>query len=220
MSSEIGQDSAQPRIHANTREAKLRPLLIVVAAPSGAGKTTLCDRLLNEFPQITYSVSCTTRPPRGQEVNGVDYHFLNPTEFEHQVQAGEFLEHALVHGYRYGTLHKTVADALHAGHSVLMDLDVQGAARLRDSVAKAREGDLLKTGFVDVFIEPPSLEVLRERLARRGEDPEESMERRLRNAANEMRHSHEFHYRIVNAAVDVAYREFRAIVLREWQARA
>ena len=191
-----------------------RALLIVVAAPSGAGKTTLCDRLLEEFPQMTYSVSCTTRAPRGRERNGVDYHFLTPAEFEQRVAAGEFLEYADVYGFRYGTLRRTVEEALRAGRSVLMDLDVQGAARLRRSVAQAADGDLLKTGFLDIFIEPPSLEVLRQRLANRAEDSAESMERRFRNAQNEMSHSHEFHYRIVNGDVDVAYAEMRAIVRR------
>jgi guanylate kinase len=199
----------------DTRKRATRALLIVVAAPSGAGKTTLCDRLLDEFPQIAYSVSCTTRPPRGKETNGVDYHFLTPEEFERRAQAGEFLEHAQVHGYRYGTLRSTVEEALGAGRSVLMDLDVQGAFALRHGVALAAEGDLLRTGHVDIFIEPPSLQELRRRLELRGEDPEESMEVRLRNASAEMRHAHEFAYRVVNGDVDVAYGELRAIVRRE-----
>lgn len=195
----------------------LRPLLIVVAAPSGAGKTTLCDRLLEEFPRVTYSVSCTTRPPRGKECNGVEYHFLSPDEFDRRVTAGEFLEHAHVYGYRYGTLRRTVAEALASGGSVLMDLDVQGAAQLRAAVAKAEPGDLLRTGFVDIFIEPPSFEALRERLATRGEDAEASVERRLQNAAAEMSHRHEFRHHVVNGELELAYAQMRAIVLKEWQ---
>ncbi|MCE9614546.1 MAG: guanylate kinase [Lentisphaerae bacterium] len=198
----------------DVQKAVTRALLIVVAAPSGAGKTTLCDRLLEEFPQVTYSVSCTTRPPRGKEVDGIDYHFLSPDEFERRVQAGEFLEYADVYGYRYGTLRQTVEAALREGRSVLMDLDVQGAARLRRGVRQAADGDLLKTGFLDIFIEPPSLDVLRERLANRAEDSAESIDRRFQNAQNEMSHRHEFHFRIVNGDVNVAYGQMREIVLR------
>ena len=197
------------------QHARHRPLLIVAAAPSGAGKTTLCERLLADFPQITYSVSCTTRLPRGQEQDGQDYHFLTEAEFARRVEAGEFLEHALVHGYRYGTLRRTVEDALRQGQCVLMDLDVQGAARLRAAVDTGRPDDLLQAGYVDIFIEPPSMEVLRQRLASRGEDAEESVERRLANAATEMSQRQRFRHRIVNADVEVAYQQMRTIVQSE-----
>ena len=181
-----------------------RPLLIVVSAPSGAGKSTLCRRLLSEEPQITYSVSCTTRAPRGAEKDGVHYHFLGPDEFQSRLDRGEFLEHAEVHGHRYGTLRKPVVDALAAGRSVLMDIDVQGAAQVRESVRRSPEGDPLDA-FVDIFIEPPSMNALRQRLVARGEDAESEIQRRLRNAEDEMARRAEFQFRIVNDDLDTAY---------------
>ena len=102
----------------------LEPILVIVSAPSGAGKTTLCDRLLEEIPEMVYSVSCTTRLPRGEEVDGEDYHFLSKTDFRARIEQGAFLEHAVVHGHYYGTLRESVAGALQDGQSVLMDIDV------------------------------------------------------------------------------------------------
>ncbi len=193
-----------------------RPLLIVIAAPSGGGKTTLCERLLAEFPEVTYSVSCTTRAPRGREQDGLDYHFLTEEEFARRASAGAFIEHALVHGHRYGTLRAPLEAALRAGRSVLMDLDVQGTARLRERIATAATDDLLKAGLVDIFIEPPSMAVLLERLRRRGEDREDIVQRRLRNAEAEMARRHEFRHRVVNADVDTAYADIRRLLLAEW----
>jgi len=132
------------------------PLLIVVSAPSGAGKTTLCDRLIAERPDMVYSVSCTTRAPRGEERDGRDYHFLSEPEFDRRLRQGLFLEHARVHGYRYGTLRETVHAALTAGRSVLMDIDVQGAAQVRAAVGRADSEDPIAKGFLDIFIAPPS----------------------------------------------------------------
>jgi guanylate kinase len=190
----------------------LRPLLIVISAPSGAGKTTLCDRLLQDFPEISYSISCTTRPPRGEEEDGEDYHFLTSKSFEAHVQAGDFLEHAAVHGARYGTLKEPVRAAFAEGLSVLMDIDVAGAAQVRRHVAGLPPDDPMRRGFVDVFVRPPSLEALRERLEARGEDDAPAIERRLRNAAGELARAGEFRYQIVNDNLDFAYRELCAIV--------
>ena len=192
-------------------------LLIVVSAPSGAGKTTLCNRLRAELPELVYSVSCTTRAPRGQEIDGEDYFFLTPDEFERRVHAGEFLEHATVHGNRYGTLEKTVRSAMAAGHSVLMDIDVQGAAQIRAHVAMLESADPLRVGFVDIFIEPPSLDALRRRLEGRAEDAPEVIERRLRQAAGEMACRGQYRHRVVNDDLNRAYAEFRACVLAERQ---
>jgi guanylate kinase len=197
--------SLPPHVH--------RPLLIVVSAPSGAGKTTLCDRLLAEHPSMVYSISCTTRAPRGDEVDGRDYHFLSASEFERRVAAGEFIEHARVHGNWYGTLRQTVLESLSAGKDVLMDIDVQGAALIR-AVAQGSAG-LLKTGYVDVFIAPPSLEALRLRLTVRNEDTPEVIERRIKNAVVEMARWREYQYMVINDELDEAYVELRAVVRAE-----
>jgi len=134
-----------------SNNARLRPLLIVVSAPSGGGKSTLCRRMLAERKDVAYSISCTTREPRGNEVNGREYHFLSEVEFDRRVKNGEFLEHALVHGHKYGTLRKPVDDALASGKSILMDIDVEGARQIREYVARLPDSDALKNAFVDIF---------------------------------------------------------------------
>ncbi len=192
-----------------------RPLLIVVSAPSGAGKSTLCDRLNANHDDIVYSVSCTTRAPRGQEQDGVDYHFLAEEEFARRVAAGEFLEHAEVHDYHYGTLKSTVNDALMRGRSVLMDIDVQGAGQIRSYVEAADDDDPLKRAFVDIFIEPPSVDALRERLQGRNEDTPEVIEARLRNAQAEMQHRMRYRHRIVNDELDRAFEELEDVIRME-----
>lgn len=190
-----------------------RPLLIVVSAPSGAGKTTLCDRLLANRTGMEYSISCTTRAPRGHEVDGRDYHFLSEAEFDRRRQGGEFLESATVHGYRYGTLRQAVVDALTAGRDVLMDIDVQGAAQIR--LAARAGGGLLARAYVDVFVAPPCLEALRERLLKRREDAPEVMERRLRNAVDEMARWNEYQYLVINDDLEAAAGELESIVAAE-----
>lgn len=194
-------------------ETQHRPLLVVVTAPSGAGKSTLCRMLLNEFPDFAYSVSCTTRAPRGDEVDGAAYHFLSSSEFEERIRRGEFLEHALVHGHRYGTLRKTVQDAMAAGRSVLMDIDVCGAAQVRNLVTALPPDDPMRAGFVDIFINAPSVDVLRARLVRRGEDAPETIERRLANALGEIARAGDFRHRLINDDLQSAYREFRRVIL-------
>lgn len=196
-----------------------RPILLIVSAPSGAGKSTLCRMLREEFPGMAYSVSCTTRPPRGQEKDGREYHFLSPAEFEARVQRGEFLEHALVHGNRYGTLMRTVQDALSAGRDVLMDIDVQGARQIREKTAAEQPGSLLRKSFVDVFVTPPSIEELRKRIMRRNENAPEDTERRLAQAAREMAAATEYRHRVVNDDLQTAYAELRAILQAEHRRR-
>jgi guanylate kinase len=191
------------------------PVLLVVSAPSGAGKTTLCGRLRAEFPRIVYSVSCTTRAPRPEERDGVDYRFLEEAEFVRRVAAGEFLEHACVHGHYYGTLRAPVATALAQGRDVLMDIDVQGAAQVRAIVTAAPETDPLRRAYTDVFIEPPSLDVLRARLERRGQDSAETIARRLAQAVEELTRRNEYRYLIVNDALEVAYDQLRAVYIAE-----
>jgi len=164
---------------------------------------------------MVYSVSCTTRAPRAGEVDGVHYRFLDDEEFDRRVAAGEFLEHAVVHGYKYGTLKRDVLDALAAGRDVLMDIDVQGAAQIREQ-ARCPGGDpALRRAFVDVFIAPPSLEELERRLVARGLDSREVIEERLRNARREMACAGAYAYRVVNDRLDEAYGRLRAIVVAE-----
>ena len=192
-----------------------RPLFIVISAPSGAGKTTLCDRLLEDFPDLTYSVSCTTRDPRGGEMDGEDYHFVTPEGFERRVKEGLFLEHAPVHGARYGTLTGTVREALAEGQSVLMDIDVAGARQVREYAAKADASDPIQKGFIDLFIQPPSTEALVERLQTRGENTEEDISRRVHNAEVEMESASEYRYQITNDDLEVAYRELCELLIAE-----
>ncbi|MCX6993741.1 MAG: guanylate kinase [Kiritimatiellaeota bacterium] len=194
-----------------------RPLLLVVSAPSGAGKTTLCARLLEAFPAMVRSVSCTTRAPRPGEVNGRDYVFLDAVEFRRRITAGAFLEHAQVHGAWYGTPREPVEQALRAGRDVLLIVDVQGAERIRQLLAPSSGGDL-RRAFVDVFIMPPDSATLRRRLVARGHDDAAAIERRLKNAGGEMAGASRYQYRIVNDCLEDAVARLRAIVLEEKQA--
>ncbi len=143
------------------------PLLIVISAPSGGGKTTLCEQLLAANPSMTRAVTCTTRAPRPGEKDGVDYYFLDAGSFLKRVQAGNFLEHATVFGNSYGTLKSEVLSKLRQGKDVLLNVDVQGAATIRE---RAEEDPELKRALVQVFLTPPSLAILEERLKRRGTD--------------------------------------------------
>lgn len=196
-----------------------KPLLVVVSAPSGAGKTTLCERLLSEHPEMMYSVSCTTRQPRGDEVEGEDYSFLAEEDFEARVSGGSFIEHACVHGHRYGTLRSVVEDALRSGRTVVMDIDVQGAAEIRRAVAELPADAPLRGALVDIFIAPPSLDVLRERLLGRGEDSAATIRQRMQNAQGEMSRSGEYTHVVVNRDVDRAYRELEGIIREARKAR-
>jgi guanylate kinase len=198
---------------------KNNALLLVVSAPSGAGKTTLCNRLIEKFPGMTYSVSCTTRPPRGDEKDGVHYHFLDRDEFLKRERAGEFLEHAEVHGYFYGTLKSTVRRALNEGRDLLMDIDVQGAKQIRDACAALPADDPLRRGFVDVFIAPPSLAELEKRLRGRATDCGEVIQTRMNNAAKEMAQMDAYAHRIINDQLDAALGKFMNIVFMEREKR-
>lgn len=191
-----------------------RAILFVVSAPSGAGKTTLCRRLLQEMEDLAYSVSSTTRAPRQGEVDGEDYEFLTRERFDRMVEAEAFLEHAEVHGNGYGTRRDKVFGILNAGRSVLLDVDVQGAEQIRARLEKEK-GEGRYPGYVDVFVKPPSLEELRKRLEGRAKDSEEVIERRVRNAAKEMEYAKRYRYRIVNDDLEEAYDELRAIYRRE-----
>lgn len=192
---------------------KRRSLLIVVSAPSGAGKTTLCNRLLAGHADMTRSISCTTRAPRGTEQDGRDYFFISPAEFNRRVSGGLFLEHAVVHGNQYGTLRSNVESALEAGKDVLLVIDVQGAATVRRA-AQSR-GGMLGRAYVDIFIAPPSLDVLRDRLQTRGEDAPDVIENRLINARGEMERGSEYQYWVVNDQLEQAATDLDAIIRAE-----
>ncbi|MCL1857384.1 MAG: guanylate kinase [Kiritimatiellaeota bacterium] len=186
--------------------------LIVVSAPSGAGKSTLCDRLLAGCAGVMYSVSCTTRSPRGEEKDGAAYFFMTKETFLEKVGRGEFLEHALVHGNHYGTLKATVYEAFAMENSILMDIDVAGAKQIRDYVMTLPAGDALRDGFVDVFIMPPSMEELRRRLMTRGEDTADTIDLRMKNAVAEMAEAPLYRHVLVNDILDDTYRRFTQIL--------
>lgn len=192
-----------------------KPLLIVLSAASGAGKSSLCRELLARRPDVVYSVSCTTRPPRGGEVDGQSYYFLTTEEFQHRVTAGDFLEHAEVHGNWYGTLRRTVEDAMQQGLSIVMDIDVQGAQQVRERLDGLPDENVIRKGFVDIFIQVSSLEELRRRLELRGEDAPDVIEMRLTNARREMAAAASYRHTIVNDDFERALEALLAIIEKE-----
>ena len=176
--------------------------LFVVAAPSGGGKTSLVNALLEREPAIRLSVSYTTRRPRVGESDGVHYHFIDEARFEALNASGEFLEHARVHGNWYATSATWLRSQIDLGHDVLLEIDWQGAAQVRRLIPSA----------VHVFILPPSLELLRQRLESRGQDSAEVIARRVEAAKEEMRHCREFDYVIINQEFAAAVEDLAAIV--------
>ena len=190
----------------------LRPLLILISAPSGGGKTTLCRHLLAARPELTRAITCTTRPPRPGEKDGVDYHFLDQAEFRQRVKAGDFIEHAKVFGRSYGTLRSELADKLRAGRDVLLNVDVQGAATIRKRARTDRE---LKRALVTVFLVPPSLAVLEERLKGRNTDAPKEIRKRLGIARREIAQWKHFDYLLISSTVEEDLRRMLAIVEAE-----
>lgn len=192
--------------------ATASPLLIVISAPSGGGKTTLVKQLLATQPHITRVVTCTTRAPRPGEVEGVDYYFLNPADFQRRVQAGEFLEHATVYGNSYGTLKSEVLGKLRSGKDVLLNMDVQGVASVCAEAAKVPE---IQQAMLTVFLTPPSIGILEQRLTRRGEDSPEVIQRRLAVARAEIEHWSRFDYLLISTSVAEDLRRMLAIIEAE-----
>ncbi len=185
---------------------KTKPLFIVMSAPSGCGKTTLIDMILQEYGDIVYSISCTTRPPREGEEDGLDYHFLTRDRFEELLKENAFLEYAKVHDNYYGTLKAPIVEVLNEGNSMILDIDVQGAAKVRDYVRNLPNTDPLKVGYVDIFISPPSMEALRERLEGRGTDAQDVIEKRLHNAEGEIARAGEYMFQVTNDDLSHCYK--------------
>jgi guanylate kinase len=179
--------------------------VFVITGPSGVGKGTLIEKMLERISELELSISATTREPRPGEVDGRDYRFLSEAEFESRVEAGNFLEHAAYSGHRYGTLRKAVEDRLAEGRSVVLEIEVQGARQVRAAMPEA----------VLIFIAPPDAAALRRRLEGRGTDSPEAIERRLRTAKGELEAQAEFPHVIVNDDVQRAASELERLVRDE-----
>ncbi len=193
-------------------DKKPAPLLILISAPSGAGKTTLCELLLQACPDMTRALTCTTREPRKGEQDGVDYHFLKAEDFLRRLQAGNFLEHATVYGNSYGLLKSELLGKLRSGRDVLLNVDVQGAATIR---AAAEEEPELKRALVTVFLTTPSLEVLEARLKSRNADDSAVIKKRLAAAKQEVAQWKNFDYLVISTSKAEDLRRTLAIVEAE-----
>jgi guanylate kinase len=183
---------------------KSRGSLFIVSAPSGAGKTTLCKNIVSMVPDIRFSISYTTRPPREGEINGTDYTFISTEVFRRMADQGEFIEWAEVHGELYGTPRKMIDSFREEGYDLILDIDTQGATQLRGKI----EGTF-------IFILPPSLEELKKRLKERMTDPDEVIRKRLTRATTEIKTYTDYDYVIINDSLDRALREFESIILAE-----
>jgi guanylate kinase len=179
--------------------------VFIISAPSGSGKSTLVSRLMSEVENLTFSVSYTTRKPRGAEVDGEAYHFIGREEFEARIQANEFLEHADVFGNYYGTHQTALQIAENKGKDLVLDIDVQGAAQLKERIPDA----------VTIFILAPSREILEQRLRSRSQDSDETIRRRLADAAREIRDYRLYDYVLVNEDLGLAAETLKSIVRAE-----
>ncbi len=185
--------------------AKRIGIPFIVSAPSGAGKTTLCAMAVDFFGDLRHSISYTTRRPRQGEKNGVDYWFVDDAGFSGMVDRGEFLEHAVVHGNRYGTSQKDLNAMLKNGMDVMLDIDVQGAQNSRKMIENG----------VYIFIAPPSFSVCEERLTKRGKDSPEAIAARLENARTEIKRAIDYEYVIINDALEPAFDVLKSIITAE-----
>ena len=178
------------------------PIVYIISAPSGSGKSTLVNELLNSLPDLEFSISYTTRLPRGSETNGRQYYFVSRSEFERMIRADEFLEHAEVFGNYYGTARRFLHEAEHNGRDLLLDIDVQGAKQIQEKLP----------GATSIFILPPDRKTLEERLRKRGEDREEVIHRRLVTASREIEDFTRYNYILVNDRLEDSIESLRAIV--------
>ena len=179
--------------------------VFIISAPSGSGKSTLVHELLQAVPNLTFSISYTTRSPRPTETNGVDYVFIARDDFEKRLAGGEFLEHAEVFGNYYGTNRSTLEKAIQAGRDLVLDIDVQGARQLKVAIPEA----------VSVFVLPPSREILEQRLRSRSQDSEEVIQRRLKGAAAEVRNYSQYDYVLINREIEESAARLASIVKAE-----
>ena len=177
--------------------------VIVIVAPSGAGKTTIAQRLLKEYPEIKFSVSATTRNPRENEDNGEDYYFLSDEEFDQKIRNEEFLEWEHYSGNRYGTLRSEVDKLVESGYFPLLDIEVKGALNVQR---------LYNSDAISIFIEPPSMKELKNRLSKRGSETKESLQHRLKRAEMELDYADRFDYSVVNDDLEEAYTEVKNII--------
>lgn len=182
-----------------------KPLVFIISAPSGSGKSTLTNELLKLVSNLDFSISYTTRALRGSEQNGKHYHFITVADFNKMIEAGEFLEHASVHGNCYGTAWQFLRDAGRNGHDLLLDIDVQGAAQIKHNLTDA----------ISIFVLPPDREKLEWRLKNRGEDPEPVIQRRLIAASREIAQYDKYDYVLINDKLEESCEKLRAIVLSE-----
>jgi guanylate kinase len=202
-------DGPQPR---PSQKPSLPPLLILISAPSGAGKTTLVNLLLKAQPQMTRAITCTTRAPRPGEKDGVDYHFLEAGDFLKRLQAGNFIENATVYGNSYGILKRELLDKLRAGRDVLLNVDVQGAATIR---ARAETEPELHQALVTIFLTPASMDVLAQRLKKRGADAEAVIQKRLAVSRQEIAQWKNFDYLVISGSKHEDLRRTLAIIEAE-----
>ncbi len=184
-------------------------ILFVISAPSGAGKTTLVEAL-KQTANLFYSVSCTTRPPRSGEIDGEHYQFLSNADFRARLEAGDFLEHAQVHGDFYGTLRDPVLTNLKNGIDVLIDIDTQGAATIRNC-----DDPIVRQALTDIFIMPPDLDELRRRLTKRGTETAQQIDSRLATAVREMELWRDYRYTVISGSVQEDLEKFRQIMAAE-----
>ncbi len=182
-----------------------KPILYIISAPSGSGKSTLVNELLKLVPALDFSISYTTRAPRGSEQNGKQYHFVPRTEFEQMIRADEFLEHANVFGNYYGTARRFLKEAEQKGHDLLLDIDVQGAAQIKKKLPEA----------VSIFVLPPDRKTLEWRLRKRSEDVEEVIQRRLVTASREIENYDKYNYILINDVLEKSVESLQDIVLAE-----
>ncbi len=182
-----------------------RGIIFVFSAPSGTGKTTLCRMVLDTFPEMRLSVSYTTRRPRANEQDGRDYHFVSEERFREMIEREEFIEWAEVHGHLYGTSKYELDRMLSKGFDLILDIDVQGARRIKNSGVEG----------VFIFLSPPSLEVCRQRLEKRGLDSKKEIERRLKNARDEISEAFWYDYIIINDSLEDAFEKLKSIIIAE-----